>query len=88
MRVRIVSAYYCLRNEEEFYAAYADKLRSVAPISFYSELDSGNSNMEMDLESFDQLIELSKAVDRDLLLSRPYGVKSMYEIWINDYYME
>ena len=87
MKVRIVSARYMF-EEDSLLEQYGEALNKVAPICYYSDIESGNVNIEMEVDSFDVLAELSLEIQKDLILSRPIYEGRPFELWIKDDYME
>ena len=87
MKLRIISARYMF-EEDSLLEQYGEALNKVAPICYYSEIDLGNVNIDMEVDSLDALAELSLAIQKDLVLTRPIYEGSPFELWIRDDYME
>ena len=87
MKVRILSARYMF-DEDSLLEQYGEALNKVAPICYYSDIESGNVNIEMEVDSFDVLAELSLEIQKNLILSRPIYEGRPFELWIHDDYME
>lgn len=87
MKVRIVSAHYMF-EEYSLLEQYGEALNKVAPICYYSDIESGNVNIDMELDSLDALGKLSLEIQKDLILSRPIYEGRPFELWIRDDYME
>ena len=87
MKLRIVSARYMF-EEDSLLEQYGEDLNKVSPICYYSNIESGNVNIEMEVDSFDALAELSLKIQKDLIISRPRYEGRLFELWIKDDYME
>ena len=87
MKVRIVSARY-LFNEDSVLEQYGEALNKIAPVCYYADIESGNVNIDMEVESLDALVQLSLEIERDLILTRPIYEGRPFELWIKDDYME
>ena len=87
MKVSIVSALYMF-EEDSLLEQYGEDLSKVAPICYYSDIESGNVNIEMELDSLDALGKLSLEIQKDLIISRPIYEGKPFELWIKDDYME
>ena len=87
MKVRIVSARYMCEGDS-LLEQYGEALKKVASIYYYSDIESGNVNIDMELDSLDSLAELSLAIQKDLILTRPIYEGRPFELWIRDDYME
>ena len=87
MKLRIVSARYMCEGDS-LLEQYGEALKKVAPIYYYSDIESGNVNIDMELDSLDSLAELSLAIQKDLILTRPIYEGRPFELWIRDDYME
>lgn len=87
MKVIILSARY-LFEENLLLEKYGDALNKVAPVSYYSDIDSGDVFIEMEVESLHALSQLSLELEHDLLISRPRYEDEPFSLWIKDSYME
>ena len=87
MKVRIVSARY-LFKEDTALEKYGEDLNKIAPVCYYSDIESGNVNIDMEVNSLDALAELSLTIQKDLVLTRPIVEGRPFELWIRDDYME
>ena len=87
MKVRIVSAHYMF-EEDSLLEQYGEALNKVGPIRYYSNIESGKVNIEMEVDSFEALAELSLNIQKDLIISRPIYEGRLFELWIKDDYME
>lgn len=87
MKLRIVSARYMF-EEDSLLEQYGEALNKVGSICYYSDIESGNVNIDMEVDSLDALAELSLAIQKDLVLTRPIYEGRPFELWIRDDYME
>ena len=87
MKVSIVSARYMF-EEDSLLEQYGEAFNKIAPICYYSDIESGKVNIEMELDSLDALGKLSLEIQKDLILSRPIYEGRPFELWIRDDYME
>ena len=87
MKVSIISARYMF-EEDSLLEQYGEALNKVAPICYYSDIESGNVNIELEVDSLDALAELSLTIQKDLVLTRPIYEGRPFELWIRDDYME
>lgn len=87
MKLRIVSARYMF-EEDSLLEQYGEALNKIAPVRYYSDIESGNVNIDMEVESLDSLAQLSLEIENDLVLSRPIYEGRPFELWIRDDYME
>ena len=87
MKVRIVSARYTF-EEDSLLEQYGEAFNKIAPICYYSDIESGNVNVEMEVDSLEALGTLSLEIQKDLVLSRPIYEGRPFELWIKDDYME
>ena len=87
MKIRILSARY-LFNEDTVLVQYGEALNKIAPVCYYSDIESGNVNIDMEVESLDALGQLSLEIQKDLVLTRPVYEGRPFELWIRDDYME
>jgi hypothetical protein len=87
MKVRIVSARYMF-EEDSLLEQYGEALNKVAPICYFCDIESGNVNIEMEVDSLDSLCKLSLEIQLDLALSRPIYEGRPFELWIKDDYIE
>ena len=88
MRVRILSAHYLFNEEEALLKQYGEALNKVAHIGYYSNIETRNVNIDMEVDSLDALGELSLEIQKDLLLARPIREGMPFELWIRDDFME
>lgn len=87
MKLRIVSARYMF-EEDSLLEQYGEALNKVGQVCYYSDIESGNVNIDMEVDSLDSLAELSLAIQKDLVLTRPIYEGRPFELWIRDDYME
>ena len=87
MKVRIVSAHYMF-EEDSLLEQYGEALNKVSPICYYSNIESGKVNIEMEVDSLDSLCKLSLEIQLDLALSRPIYEGRPFELWIKADYIE
>lgn len=87
MRVRILSARYMFK-EESLLEQYGEALNKVGPVCYYSDIESGNVNIEMEVDSVESLAQLSLEIQYNLVLSRPFTSDGLFKLWIKDDYME
>lgn len=87
MKLRIVSSrYWC--EEASLLEQYGEALNKVGPVCYYSDIESGNVNIDMEVDYLNSLAELSLAIQKDLILTRPIYEGRPFELWIRDDYME
>lgn len=86
MKFEICSARFF--DEKDVYKNYREQLEKVGKLSYFCDYESGNQQIELNLDSLDSLIALSNELNRGLKLSRPYDENKPFQLWIVDGYME
>lgn len=87
MKFKIVSARYMF-EEDTVLVQYGEALNKIAPVCYYSDIESGNVNIDMEVDCLNSLAELSLAIQKDLILTRPIYEGRPFELWVRDDYME
>lgn len=77
-----------LFDEEATYDKYHETLEKVGKVSYFCEVETGNPVIELEMDSLDDLVELSNIVGTGLKVSRPYREDKPFQLWIVDGYME
>lgn len=75
-------------DEENIYKNYKDQLEKIGKLSYFSDYESGNQKIELEIDSLDSLIALSNELNRGLKLSQPYNKNQPFQLWIIDGYIE
>ena len=87
MKFEIHSARF-LFEEEAIYKNYRNQLEKVGNLSYVCDYESGNQKIELEIDNLESLTSLSKELNKDLKLSRPYEEHQPFQLWIVDGYME
>ena len=75
-------------EEENVYDEYNQKLSKIGRLSYLCELYTGNTVIELEIDSLEDLISLSNELGTGIKLSRPYNGERHFHLWIIDGYME
>lgn len=86
MKFEIFSAKFF--EEEDVYEEYKSKLSKIGRLYYFCERETGNSIIELELDSLEDLISLSNELGTGIKLCRPYNEDRPFQLWIIDGYME